>query len=327
MLSFARARDNLQNKEPVLVSSIMADEMYLAARELEELSSVARRIDASANVIEESLNLNGVDGWSVRVSAPGIPFLEARCADRQRARRLLLTSLIEHLFQHGDIKPIDGFPSVTDLEEIRSHKLRIERDARILSSFKATLEADDSEESIQRCIEQHPRLWRFATQGEPHVVPKLKLGEAFVTDFLVFGTALYSQTQTPQATFVELERPTHRLFTRSGDETAELRHGLRQLRDWKYWVAENRQYLRDRLVERIGFDWRRWSGEGQPAGTPPYGFTQQYLLVIGRRTNLTPDERLRLQHLNDDHRDFKIVTYDMLLDSLLPEAPWPAPDW
>lgn len=305
----------------------MTDNDYLSAMDLDELTRAAQRIDPNANVIEERIDINGVEGWSVQVSAPNIPFLETRCVDGLRGRRLLMTSIVELLFQRGEIERFTRFPSDAELQILRDQKLRTAREASILARFHATLDADESEESVQRFVAQHPQLWRFVTQMEPHVVPKLKLGEAFVTDFLVFGAALYSQMQTPMATFVELERPTHKLFTRNGDETAELRHGLRQLRDWKYWISDNKQYLRDRLVEQIGLDWQRWSGEGQAAGAPPYGFAQQYLLVIGRRASMSADQRLRLQQLNDHHNDFKVVTYDMLLDSLLPEAPWPAPVW
>lgn len=302
----------------------MDEKHYLELQELEEVREVARRVDPTAEVLERTTDISGQTGWVLKVQGSDLPFIEVRCLDRSRGRRLIVTSLVEVLGERGLLsrEAFSALPGYSAVPEYLSYREALERDARILGDLRTVLAANESEESIQKCIERYPRIWRFISQTNPQIVPKMKLGEVYVTDFLIFGSALYSQTQMPTATFVEIERPGYRLFTRSGDESAELRHGLRQLRDWKYWVSEHKQYLRDRLVERIGLDWKRWGHEG-PCGVPPYGFSEQYLLVIGRREAMSAEERLRLQRLNEESWDYKIVTFDMLCDALLPENPWP----
>jgi hypothetical protein len=191
----------------------------------------------------------------------------------------------------------------------------------LLRKLQSVLDADQREEEIQVLIEQHPQLWRFVTANKPFVRPKMKLGEKFITDFIVLGSAHWSQTQMRTATFIELERGGCRLFNKKGDPSAELTHGIRQLRDWKQWVTDNRTYVRDMFVEHGWLEWARSEWEGE-AGLPPFGFVARYLLVIGRRAEMSPDDRLRLQGMNEDSKDITIVTYDVLLDGLLPEAPF-----
>lgn len=297
-----------------------------------ELLRLARILDTSAELREEPVVLgpeaDGANGWRLAVYSPTIPILEVRCLDVQRGRRLIRTSLVELLSDRGmlgqqlwldtwgDEPEPESNPEYTRYREAR------ERDAATLAHVQAVFDADDSEEASQKCIEQRPHLWRFVTANNPFVLPKLRLGEKYVTDFMILGSAHWSQSQMRTATFVELERPGHRLFNKKGDPTAELTHGMRQLGDWKQWITDNRTHVRDMFVEHGWLDWERSTLEGGgAAGLPPFGFVDQYLLVIGRRHTMSAEERLRLQRMNEDS-GFKIITYDVFLDSLLPESPF-----
>jgi hypothetical protein len=200
------------------------------------------------------------------------------------------------------------------------------KDVEVLRELVAVLDADESEESIQKCVESHPELWRFVTANKPIVIPKMKLGERFVTDFMVFGSRHWCQSQTLAANFVELERAGARIFNRNGDPSATLTHAMRQVQDWKQWVSEHKQEVRDRLVEKTLMRSERSPFEGTLAGHPVFGFYDYYVIVIGRRHTMTIDERVRLQRMNEDTRGVKIVTYDMLIDCVSPEAPF-APWW
>lgn len=298
---------------------------------VEELLRLARILDVGAEVLEEPVTMPEApaeNGWRLAVYAPTIPILEVRSLDQERGRRLMRTSLVELLSERGLLgrqlwmdtwgdEPDPG----PDPEYIKYRDAR-ERDAATLAHLQAVFEADESEETIQKCIEERPHLWRFVTASNPFVLPKLKLGERYVTDFMILGSAHWSQSQMRTATFVELERPGHRLFNRKGDPTAEFTHGLRQLGDWKQWITDNRTHVRDMFVEHGWLEWERSTLEGGgAAGLPPFGFVDQYLLVIGRRNTMSADERLRLHRMNEDS-GFTIITYDVLLDSLLPESPF-----
>jgi hypothetical protein len=79
----------------------LATETYLDRQEPEELREIAQRIDPNAEVLEESVDIDGCDGWKLTVRGPGIPSLETRCVDRTRGRRLVATSLVELLGERG----------------------------------------------------------------------------------------------------------------------------------------------------------------------------------------------------------------------------------
>lgn len=291
-----------------------------------EIVELAQRLSVDTRVHEGAAPEEGdadVPRWLVTLAAPNGPALEVRCTDPDLARRLVKNSLLELLGDRGLMgEPWSDHWGTEPDEDYEAYRASKARDAEILSEFSTVLEADESEETIQRCMAKHVALWRFVTSNEPTVVPKMRLGEKFVTDFMVLGSAHWSQSQMKTATFVELERPSHKLFTQRGDPSAELVHGLRQLQDWKQWVTDNRHYVRDRFVEHGWLGWERSELEGQGAGIPPFGFVDRYLLVIGRRPTMSPDQRLRLQRMNEDMRDMKIVTYDLAMDTVMPEAPY-----
>jgi hypothetical protein len=132
--------------------------------------------------------------------------------------------------------------------------------------------------------------------GSSPVWSKVKLGSDYEVDFLFFDSA----STGPEWDLVEIEAPDKKLFTKSGDQTAHLTHAIGRVRDWQTWVRENRTYAQ----------------ENMPHIEYPMG-----LLVMGRRRDLTQEDRRRLTRINHEQRAWlKIVSLDRLAERAL-QAP------
>lgn len=120
---------------------------------------------------------------------------------------------------------------------------------------------------------------------------------------------------------IEIERADKKMFTANGDPSAVVTHAVRQVQDWKQWVSANRQYVARDILDR-------WD-ESVPVREPVLGgeywnpeyilrhFAVFYYVIVGRRTFLRVPERLRLEQMNDDLANIKIMTYDVLIDRLI----------
>jgi len=154
----------------------------------------------------------------------------------------------------------------------------------LLQRFAKLLTEAKNEEEVQVFLKEHPILLGPARE----VLPKQKLGEDFVTDFVV-------RNVTPNGneyTLVEIERPDRRLFTMAGTTTADLAHAERQILDWRVWLENNTAYLKNKLPE---------------FGSP------QFQIIMGRSEDLTEADRARLRAKNAQTHNQTIMTYDELL--------------
>jgi hypothetical protein len=48
-----------------------------------------------------------------------------------------------------------------------------------------------------------------------------------------------------------------------------------------------------------------------------HDFSDEYLVIAGRRSDLTGSDRLRLAQMNDDLNCIRVITYDVLIDALV----------
>lgn len=135
-----------------------------------------------------------------------------------------------------------------------------------------------------------PLWWPFLNK----VFTKLRLGSQHVTDFAFARKT----TLGLQWYFIELEHPKTPLFKKNGDPSAELVHGMRQLRDWETWFKENRHYVENNLP---------LSRSAKVLGL----CDPELILVIGRRQTVSDAERPRLRALSRDN--LEIMTFDRLL--------------
>ncbi len=159
--------------------------------------------------------------------------------------------------------------------------------------LRAYLNAAISEAPLQRFLEQNPLvLVRYVAGGHTRwVIPGLRLGSRFAPD-LVIGEQHASRSRW---TLVELESPSVRLFTRSGDATRALLHATSRIRGWRGWLHDHSRYAREHLnLAHVGGD-------------------AQGVILIGRRARLAPEDVQRQRQLETEHK-VAIRTYDWLVD-------------
>lgn len=126
-------------------------------------------------------------------------------------------------------------------------------------------------------------LLPLAPRRSLFVVAQPRLGDEYVADF-----AMYGEMNLNWWTFVEIERPSLRLFTKAGDPTAAFTHALQQTYDWERWRTSSSS-------------WQNVFGDG----APPQCYS---VLLIGRRHTLTKRDQARLQSYGF------VYTYDSLLE-------------
>src|SRR5207245_10215699 len=113
------------------------------------------------------------------------------------------------------------------------------------AGLRAYLNAAVSEAPLQRFLEQNPLvLVRYLAGGHTRwVIPGLRLGSWFAPDFVI-GEQNASRSRW---TLVELESPSVRLFTRSGDATRALLHATSRIRGDRGWPHDQSRYAREPL--------------------------------------------------------------------------------
>ncbi len=164
-------------------------------------------------------------------------------------------------------------------------------------ALKMALRSGGRERDVQCVFETHPRLLvdRLGA-GLGWVIPQKRLGAEFVTDFLVgeqLSSGFYWQA-------VELESPRVPMFTKAGDPSHYLVHGIRQIQDWRSWLESNLSYAtRARTDHGLGLIDISSHLPG--------------LIVIGRRAETSATtNRLRRQMMADLR--IEIRSYDAFLD-------------
>ena len=153
-----------------------------------------------------------------------------------------------------------------------------------------------NEEQVHQFLTRTPILLPLIWPLYNRVFSKLRLGNQHVTDFAFARLT----TCGVQWYFIELEHPRHPLFNRSGDPSAKLSHGLRQINDWESWFRQHINYVEHTLPFQKSM---RESGLYTDV---------ELMLVIGRRELLTDDQRQRLRTMVKPNQS--IMTYDRLVD-------------
>jgi len=192
----------------------------------------------------------------------------------------------------------------------------------ILSRCGEVLQTD-REQDVHSFFEEYPYVFEFACPSGL-VISKMPLGSSFVTDFVLAIKDLNSNDPTPVVALIEIERPSLSLFTKSGDPTSNLTHAIRQVQNWKRWLAANRGYFVDELRRALESE-PTWH-EGQCWTRDKLihelgdGFHDRYIVIAGRREQLKRSDRLLLGQMNRDLRDIVIITYDVVIDAVVRNA-------
>ena len=151
-----------------------------------------------------------------------------------------------------------------------------------LMMFEAMLDQELPEESYQSFLRDHPV---FLDPLAAEMVPKQKLGLEQVTDFAL-------RRLDDRWTLVEIEKPRDRVFTANRDFSASFTHAFGQVIDFQRWVEEHGEYARNLMP-----------GIASPRG----------LLVIGRSTTFSDEDKSKLRRFVENSRTIDVLTYDDVL--------------
>ncbi len=171
-------------------------------------------------------------------------------------------------------------------------------EARIVRQMESLIRSPRTkEEALHKAIVVNPSLlYQF---GGNLLVTKPKFGANFVADF-----GCRSVAQGEYWTFVEIERATHRLFTRKGYPTAALSQAMEQLREWEGTLNSD-------------------------VASPYFGAIASYVIVIGRLADLTADQRHRLKIINRTTLRTRVMTWETFIEpvrrGLTSQRPWSPP--
>ncbi len=162
----------------------------------------------------------------------------------------------------------------------------LEAHRRHLRVFEALLTKDAvREEEIKQFLKSESSRFIFGLDAL-RMYTEHELGSDFQTDFVL-------EYPRQRYVMVEIENPRHRLYTTKG-KSAALVHACQQVEDWQQWVEENNAYAQKKL----------------PGCASPEG-----LVIVGRASALTDDDRKRLERSNVNTRGrMTINTYDDLIE-------------
>jgi hypothetical protein len=172
-------------------------------------------------------------------------------------------------FEKPEPLPVD--PLVAALTEAQ-----IEAD---IAAYLELLDREAPESEVHDFLANHSYFFNCILRmyGVSPIYSKVRLGSQYEVDFAFFDTGSFG----PEWCLVEIEAPSKRMFTLAGDPTADLTHGIQQVRDWHTWIHDNLDYVR-KLMPQIEY---------------PLGY-----VFIGRRSHLTPETMKKLRRLAHDHR-------------------------
>lgn len=213
-----------------------------------------------------------------------IPYIELRHAYYARGempkpveRAIIdfqLTFLGMHLREHAQVAkdaPVTTDQTITLLKEVSSN-------------FEALLNDAQKEEELQVFIKENPMMLHPTAE----LIPKKKLGDDFITDFVL----VTPNDQGPTYTLVEIEKSSHPIIVKDNSLSSQTNHAIKQTRDWDVWLESNKAYLQGKLP---GFE------------------TPLYLVVIGRGNTLDDTAKAYLRSYNRDWKNIELLTYDDVL--------------
>jgi len=155
----------------------------------------------------------------------------------------------------------------------------------IEKQFQKILEIGIMEEDIQQFLKKHSFILHQSAQS----IPKQKLGEDFVTDFVLVETT----TQGQSYILVELKRSSFPIFNADLSLTSQVNHAIMQTREWDVWLEKNKAYLQNKLP---GFE------------------TPKYIIVIGRSKEFNEDQKSHLRSYNREYKNLELLSYDDVLE-------------
>jgi len=172
----------------------------------------------------------------------------------------------------------DRFRAVDPRAQLRRQFLGLFREfSNLLNGAEAPLQ-EFLEAHAEILSPTHTAMWR-----------KLPLG-AHVTDFVF-------REPGSEYLLVEIEAPGRKLFRADGQQHGDLTHAINQVLDWTRYIEDNLRTVQQEL------------------GLESISASARSLVVIGRSSTLTEDDKRKLITLTNRTPGTRILTYDDLLVS------------
>lgn len=154
----------------------------------------------------------------------------------------------------------------------------------LFDQFMALLKGP--EEPLHQFLKQHPEL---LCPTHLRMWSKLRLGDR-VTDFVFLQPA-------NEYLLVEIESPLRELFRKDGQQREELTHAFNQILDWRVYIEDHLEKVQTEL------------GLGKISPNP------SSLIVIGRSSSLTDENRRKITALQSQIPKLRILTYEDVLEN------------
>ena len=100
--------------------------------------------------------------------------------------------------------------------------------------------------------------------------------------------------------FVEIEKPSKKMFTQSGTPSADFTQAINQINEWKYLLS---------LADNISAFYTQFS---IPLDMRAKSFSPQYLLIYGRRSEYQGNDMRTGVRASNETNDFVLMSYDRL---------------
>ncbi len=180
-------------------------------------------------------------------------------------------------------KPIDKNQyKKSEIDFIKYFKVnRIES---IINQFTILLEKSSKEEEIQKFLEKYPILINQYSK----VYPKFKLGENYITDFVIKNIL----DQGIHYTLVEIEKSNMRVLNKDRTFTSDFNKAYKQVLDWKVWLQKNQVYIQGKLE---GFE------------------SPSFIIIGGRSEGISEKGKENIRAWNRSQNNIKFYTYDDIL--------------
>lgn len=170
------------------------------------------------------------------------------------------------------------------------------------------LDSATKENDVQRYIKDNQKWYIPASllrdydfgHHSVYLIPEQSLGCEYRADYMLLGNNSIGH----HIVLVEFEDVNvDYAITSSNSETLAVRKGLTQIRDWKRWMDNNRQYFLNSC------------GLSPIASTiPSWGI--HYCLVVSRRARMNEVSNQMRGQMQHETPELHIVTYDRLVDNV-----------
>lgn len=108
----------------------------------------------------------------------------------------------------------------------------------MVNEFREIVATARREEDVQKFIESNPIVWSFLTPKK--ILHKPSILTKYKADFAILS---YDKTLH----FVEIEKPSTRLFRKTGGRHSDVQQPFNQISDWKITVENHRQAVLDEI--------------------------------------------------------------------------------